>query len=144
MKRRYRCAVLAAVALSLTGCRGCVIDLAAVDALTRTFHEQIYLYGVGPTIIAGAIGTAATPGGWGGVSVMSTELAWREWFWTGTNRLANEPRNAGSVIGMAAMPGGLYSVATAVGLDAHVVQFPTVQALPCLFEIQPILGLADP
>jgi hypothetical protein len=108
----------------------------------RRLHEHIYLYIVGPGVLASAVGTAASPGGWGGFSVFTTEIAWRAFIQTAMNQQANESRhaaNAASMIGMAAVPGALSSLATAVAHEAHAEQFPIVQPLPSLFEIQPVV-----
>jgi hypothetical protein len=74
--------------------------------------------------------------------VLSTEMAWREWWWKASNQLFNGSQhaaNAASVVGMAAMPGGfggLSSLATAVAHENHGEQFSTSPRLPSLFELQ--------
>lgn len=114
----------------------------------RRLEEQAYLRAIGPRVIATGVGMAAPPGGFGAVSVLSAEAAWREVWWRAVNRLFNERQetataNAAGVIGVAAALGGcggLSVLATAVAQDAHAEQFPTMPRPPSLFEVHDLLS----
>lgn len=148
MRRLGRLAALAVLALSLTGCRGCVPvwTQAESDAFVRRLMEQAYLRACGPRVIATGVGMAAPPGSFAAVSVLSAEAAWRELLWRGMSRLGNERQetaNAAGVIGVAAPVGGcggLSVLTTAVVQQAHAEQFPAMPRLRCLFEIDDLLS----
>lgn len=110
MKRARACTRLllfAVLGLPAAGCGGCQVtfpdnywDSAIREIVTKATWQQM-----GPTVVASAVGTAALPGGWGGLSALCTEMAWREWLeWLFNDPC--DPASAASVVGAAAPPNG--------------------------------------
>src|SRR5260370_34911921 len=73
------------------------------DAFDRQLNEQLYLNLLGPTVIASAIGMAASPSDCGGGSGLSTGMAWRGCWWRGAKRAPTVAKRA-QVHGRASRP----------------------------------------
>ena len=135
--------LLVTLTLPAVGCRGCQVNPTApdsreVDAAIREAIGEIYVKAGGPRVVASAVGAAAPPGGLGGLSALSMEIAFREY----VERELSRDRDVGSAasfVGVAAASdgSGLLSVLVAMVAQAHRSDFSGKSwRLPSMFEAQ--------
>jgi hypothetical protein len=138
--------LVAGLALPVLGCRGCdaaiKLDLRLSevdwDGFGRELTGQMYLHHTGPFVLTNAVGAAASSGGFGGMSLLTTEIAWRQ---SCEQRLNGEhdARCAASAVGTAGVPGGCGGLSTLVTIAAREDwggRLGEASHLPCLFEVQ--------
>ncbi len=101
---------------------------------------QVYLGFGGPQVVASAVGAAAPPGGWGGLSALCTEMAWRELAERQPDRPDNLAAIAGAV-GAAAPPGGWGGLFL---LGAMAAQGDRGELLGKHWHLPPLFDVQDP
>jgi len=135
--------LLAALALPVAGCGGCQGQVTVEwpdpdDEANREWCGQIYLMFQGPGVVASAVGAAAAPNGWGGLSALGTEMARRKL----AEREFDEPDNLAAIagaVGAGAPPGGrggLSVLGTIAIRGDRVEHLGKHWHLPSLFEAQ--------
>jgi hypothetical protein len=148
--RKYaRLVCLAVLVLPMAGCRGCITwgTKAEMDKTMRLLFGQVYLEGLGPVVVTSAVGIAAPPGGWGGLSIVSTETAWREWFRKAISRSIHDrdyTANFASLVAGAAAPGGcggLSTLATVAGQEQLADRYWNDVPSPSLFEARILIAV---
>jgi hypothetical protein len=137
-----RSVIFAVLALTVTGCRGCVPEFkkhdwdAAMRSLAAQGYLQGYLRVCGPLVVASAVGIAAPPGAYSPLSALGADMAWRELLESEFNR-SDYLAAAASVVGASAPPGGwggFSAVGTVAARNDWRQQPGDRLRLPSLFE----------
>jgi hypothetical protein len=141
--RKYaRVVFIVAIVLSIPGCPGCVPTLN--DVQWTEFQRQIlvqgYLQGCGPRVMASAVGATAPPCGHGSITLLSTEVAYRQYCQDGFDHFFVDQKvevvSSASLAGAASVPSGCVwlSLAATAGAQKEPARRIWSTRLPSLFE----------